>query len=82
MATLAQNLLLMRYVEYRGEFHRILSLLKVRDSDFDPSIRRYMITSEGLRILAPVAPDSVWSASPWASVPGSRQPTSAPQIWS
>lgn len=53
MAMLAHNLLLMRNVEYQGELHRILSILKVRDSDFDASIRRYMITSEGLRILAP-----------------------------
>jgi circadian clock protein KaiC len=52
MAALAQNLILLRYVEYRGELHRILSLLKVRDSDFDPSIRRYTITGSGLRVLA------------------------------
>jgi circadian clock protein KaiC len=53
LAALAHNLLLMRYVEYQGELHRILSLLKVRDSDFDASIRHYMITSEGLRLFAP-----------------------------
>jgi circadian clock protein KaiC len=51
IAALAHNLALLRYVEHRGELHRILSLLKVRDSDFDPSIRRYVITSDGLRIL-------------------------------
>jgi circadian clock protein KaiC len=53
LAALAHNLLLMRYVEFQGELHRILSILKARDSDFDASIRRYMITSEGLRILTP-----------------------------
>jgi circadian clock protein KaiC len=52
LATLAHNLLLMRYVGYQGELHRILSVLKIRDSDFDASIRRYMISSEGLHLLA------------------------------
>lgn len=53
LAAIAHNLVLLRHVEYAGELHRILSLLKVRDSDFDPSIRRYLITSEGMRVLAP-----------------------------
>ena len=53
LAAFAHNLLLMRYVEFEGELHRILSILKVRDSDFDASIRRYVIEGGGLRILAP-----------------------------
>lgn len=51
IAALAHNLMLMRHVEDRGELYRILSILKMRDSDFDASIRRYTITSAGLRIL-------------------------------
>jgi circadian clock protein KaiC len=57
MAALAHNLLLMRNVEFQGALHRILSVLKVRDSDFDASIRSYMITSGGLRLLAPFETD-------------------------
>src|SRR5690606_18214361 len=52
MAALAHNLVLLRYVECRGELHRILSILKARDSHFDPSIRRYAITEEGMRNLS------------------------------
>jgi circadian clock protein KaiC len=51
MAALAQNLVLLRYVEYAGELQRILSILKLRDSDFDASIRRYVIGSSGFRLL-------------------------------
>jgi circadian clock protein KaiC len=53
MAALAHNLVLLRNVEHDGRLHRILSILKVRDSDFNPSIRRYMITSNGLRLFSP-----------------------------
>jgi circadian clock protein KaiC len=53
VAALAHNLVLLRHVEYQGELHRVLSLLKVRDSEFDASIRRYVITSSGLRMFAP-----------------------------
>jgi circadian clock protein KaiC len=52
MAALAHTLVLLRYVEYRQELHRILSIPKSRDSDFDSSIRRYVISSRGRRILA------------------------------
>jgi circadian clock protein KaiC len=51
LAGLAQNLVLLRYVEYGGELYRILSFLKARDSDFDPSIRRYAIEPSGLRVI-------------------------------
>jgi circadian clock protein KaiC len=53
LAALAQNLILLRNVEYDGELYRILSILKARDTAFDPTIRRYTITSAGLRLLAP-----------------------------
>jgi circadian clock protein KaiC len=52
LAALAENLLLLRYVEFRGEIYRILSILKMRDSPHDHSIRQYTITGQGLRVLA------------------------------
>lgn len=54
MAFLAETLLLMRYVELRGELHRIISILKMRDSDHDRSIRLYAIGADGLRVLEPL----------------------------
>jgi circadian clock protein KaiC len=47
---LADNLILMRYVEVRSRLHRLVSVMKVRDSDFDSSAHEYVNTGEGLRI--------------------------------
>lgn len=52
LAVLAENLLLMRYVEFRGGLYRIVSILKMRDSAYDHSIRQYVITGQGLKVLA------------------------------
>jgi circadian clock protein KaiC len=47
---LADNLILMRYVEVRSRLHRLVSIMKVRDSDFDSSAHAYVITDQGLQI--------------------------------
>ncbi len=46
----SDNLVLMRYVEARSRLHRILSVIKVRNSDFDPTIYEYVTTGQGLQI--------------------------------
>lgn len=46
----AENVFLLRYRELRGEFARILSVLNLRDSEFDPGIVRCSITSEGISL--------------------------------
>lgn len=50
----AENLLFCRHVELRGKMHRILSVLKMRESGFDPHVREFTITNEGIRVLDPV----------------------------
>jgi circadian clock protein KaiC len=47
---LADNLILMRYVEVRSRLHRLVSVMKVRDSDFDSLTHEYVTTVQGLRI--------------------------------
>jgi circadian clock protein KaiC len=47
---LADNLILMRYVEVRSRLHRLVSIMKVRDSDFNSSAHEYVNTGQGLRI--------------------------------
>ena len=42
------NTILLRYIEVRSRLHRLLSILKVRDSEHDASIREFQITNEGL----------------------------------
>ena len=46
----SDNLVLMRYVELRSRLHRLVSVIKVRNSDFDPTLHEYVTTSDGLRI--------------------------------
>ncbi|MDA8218390.1 MAG: AAA family ATPase [Dehalococcoidales bacterium] len=51
LAVLAENLLLLRYVEFHGDLYRILSIIKMRDSRHDHSIRQYVIDQQGLNVL-------------------------------
>jgi circadian clock protein KaiC len=54
VAAVGENLLLLRFVELRGRIHRILSILKMRDSQYDSDLREFEITDAGLRVLAPL----------------------------
>jgi circadian clock protein KaiC len=47
---MTHNILLMRFTELAGELHRVLSIVKMRDSDFDPSIRELVIADHGIEI--------------------------------
>jgi circadian clock protein KaiC len=40
----------LRYIELRSQLYRLISVMKVRDSDFDPSLREFTIDSKGLAI--------------------------------
>ncbi len=53
LAVLSENLVFLRWVEFRGEMYRVLSVLKMRDSAFDASIRQYVIDDHGLRVRRP-----------------------------
>jgi circadian clock protein KaiC len=50
ISPLVENLLLMRFVELRSELRRIVSVVKLRDSDFDVAIRKFGITNRGLEV--------------------------------
>jgi len=54
IAILGENLMLLRYVELRGRIHRVLSILKMRDSKYDGNLREFEITDGGVRVLAPM----------------------------
>jgi circadian clock protein KaiC len=54
IAILGENLMLLRYVELRGRIHRVLSILKMRDSKYDGDLREFEISDEGIRVLAPM----------------------------
>lgn len=54
MAALAENVILFRYVELAGKLVRILSVLKMADSECDVSIRQYTVTGAGLHVFRAV----------------------------
>ncbi|MBV8165862.1 MAG: recombinase RecA [Alphaproteobacteria bacterium] len=56
LSILAENMLLMRYVELRSKLYRIISILKMRDSDFDQSLYEFIVSPDGIQLAA--SPDS------------------------
>jgi circadian clock protein KaiC len=50
---IADNVILLRYVELASQITRAISILKMRGSDHDKSLREYRITSAGLEVLEP-----------------------------
>ena len=53
VSSLAETLLLLRYVEIQSRLFRLISLFKVREGAFDPTIRRFTITDSGIVIGEP-----------------------------
>ncbi len=54
MASIAENLLFLRHVELYGQLRRVLSILNLRNSRFDPGVREFEIRDDGIRILDPI----------------------------
>ncbi|HET9982404.1 MAG TPA: ATPase domain-containing protein [Longimicrobiales bacterium] len=44
------NIVLLRYVELDGRLRRLLSILKVRDQEYDSSVREFSLSGQGIRI--------------------------------
>jgi circadian clock protein KaiC len=63
LSSLAENLILLRYIELRSQLYRLISVMKVRDSDFDPSLREFTIDSQGLAIRdSPATAEAILSS--------------------
>ena len=54
ISSLLDNLLMMRQVELRSEFKRVLSVLKIRDQSFAPGAQEVIIDGHGLAVLGPL----------------------------
>jgi circadian clock protein KaiC len=50
-AVLADNLVRLRSIEYQNRLYRILSILKMRQSGFDPSLREFRIEDGIIRVV-------------------------------
>ena len=56
ISVIAENILLLRFAETGRRLTRLLSVLKVRDSDFDGSVLPFSITDNGIVIHGAAAP--------------------------
>ncbi|WP_161600934.1 RAD55 family ATPase [Teichococcus oryzae] len=45
------NIVLMRLMERDGRIHRVFSVVKTRNNDFEPALHDFEITSQGIRIF-------------------------------
>jgi circadian clock protein KaiC len=50
VSSLLEGLILMRYAEVEGRMCRLISVTKIRDSDFDPFLREFKVTAKGLEV--------------------------------
>jgi circadian clock protein KaiC len=50
VSALVENLIVLNYAEIGTEMRRLISVMKLRESDFDPGIRELIISNRGLRV--------------------------------
>ena len=51
---LADDIIVLRHVEYRGELRKVIGVLKKRTSDFESTLRTLEITDQGLTVGEPL----------------------------
>ena len=51
LSAATQNIILLRHVEHRATILRALAVLKVRDDDYDATMREIRITDDGIKLL-------------------------------
>ena len=78
ISTTLENVILLRYVELRSQIHRLISVMKMRESDYDSSIREFSITERGMEVAttfesAEVVLTGVAHQTPLASRPAGSQ---------
>lgn len=65
VSALAENLVYLRFVELRSHLYRLMSILKVRDSSYDTSLREFHITNHGIRLERTVeSAEAILAGSP------------------
>jgi len=50
LANVVETVLLLRYVELRSQIYRLLSIMKMRESRYDTSLREFRISSDGIDV--------------------------------
>lgn len=52
LANVVETVILLRYVELGSQLHRLISIMKMRESRYDTSLREFRITDGGLEVAA------------------------------
>src|ERR1051325_1145218 len=50
LANVVETVIMLRYVELRSQLYRLISIMKMRESRYDTSIREFKITDNGLDV--------------------------------
>jgi circadian clock protein KaiC len=50
LANVVETVIMLRYVELRSQLHRLVSIMKMRESRYDTSIREFKITDRGIEV--------------------------------
>jgi circadian clock protein KaiC len=75
ISSVVENMIAIRYVEIEARLRRIISISKVRNSDFDPTLQEFCIKGRDVRLLGPVyGIDDVPSGHSWSSRSGMPVP--------
>lgn len=53
VTAIAENVIFMRYTELHSQLRRLFSILKTRESDYDPTICEFRITERGIQVEGP-----------------------------
>jgi circadian clock protein KaiC len=68
ISPLLENLILLRFVEFEARVRRAISVLKMRDSDFDSTLREFVIDGQGMRVTGGFAEvEAVLTGTPRAA---------------
>ncbi|MRG95033.1 ATPase domain-containing protein [Polyangium spumosum] len=54
VSAMIENIIVLRYTEHRARLHRLISILKVRETGYDHSLREFTISSTGIEVAATV----------------------------
>jgi circadian clock protein KaiC len=79
ISAVLENWIALRFTEIGSRLRRLISVLKVRDSGFDPIVREFELTDHGIIVGNPVAIGSITAAEADVDVdaPAPRAPSSS-----
>jgi circadian clock protein KaiC len=75
IASLSEVMILLRFVEFRSRLYRLISLLKVREGTFDPTLRNFTMGDAGIVVEEPFkGVEGILSGTPHEVTPAAVLP--------